>query len=67
MEELKKMMDEWFPENSMADIAQEALFGPKENLDQFLGRTLTLVDGLTYRLIMPIENFADLTLTPRLT
>jgi hypothetical protein len=67
MEELQKLMDEWFPENSMSDLAQNALFGPKENLDQFLGRTLTLVDGLTYRLTMPITNMADLTLTPRLT
>lgn len=67
MEELKKLMDEWFPENSMQGVAQEALFGPKENLDQFLGRTLSLVDGLTYRLTMPITNFAELTLTPRLT
>lgn len=67
MEELKKLMDELFPENQIQHLAQQAVFSPKESLDQFLGRTLTLVDGLTYRLTMPITNFAELTLTPRLT
>jgi hypothetical protein len=66
MKELERLMDEWFPENSLQTIAQEALFGPKETLDQFLGRTLTMVDGLTYRLTLPITHFTELTLTPRL-
>lgn len=67
MEELKKLMDEMFPENQIQELAQQAVFGPKETLDQFLGRTLTLVDGLTYRLTLPISHFSELTLTPRLT
>lgn len=66
MKELERLMEEWFPENSTQDLARDALFGPKESLDQFLGRTLTLVDGLTYRLTLPISNLSELTLTPRL-
>lgn len=66
MAELEKLMNEWFPDDSMTTTVQNALFGPKESLDQFLGRTLTLVDGLTYRLTLPIQNFTELTLTPRL-
>jgi hypothetical protein len=68
MEELKKMMEQYFPEDLMRDVAEYAvLWPPKENLDEFLGRTLSLVDGLTYRLTMPINRFTELTLTPRLT
>lgn len=66
MEELERMIETFLPESYMQTLAQDALFGPKESLDQFLGRTLTSVDGLTYRLTLPINYLSEITLTPRL-
>jgi hypothetical protein len=62
--ELEKLMKEHFPD--MTEIQEAAFFAPRESLDVFLGRTLSLVDGLTYRLTMPITNLSELTLTPKL-
>lgn len=62
--ELEKLMKEYFPD--MTEIQEAAFFAPRESMDVFLGRTLSLVDGLTYRLTMPITNLSELTLTPKL-
>jgi hypothetical protein len=61
--EVERLLEEMFPDKS---YIQAAAFPPRERLDEFLGRTLSLVDGLTSRLILPISNLSDLTLTTRL-
>lgn len=63
LDEVNKMLEEMFPE---MNLTQQAIFAPGESLDEFLGRTLTLTDGLINRLTLPISNMAELTLTPRL-
>jgi len=64
LEQVNELMAEMFPE--LTDI-QKAVTMPKpENLDEFLGRSLTTTDGLTNKLFLPIYDMTDLTLTPRL-
>jgi len=61
--EVERLLEEMFPDKSYIN---EAMFPPRERLDEFLGRTLSLVDGLTTRLILPISHLSDLTLTTQL-
>lgn len=64
MDEVNRLMEELFPN---MNLTQEAiLYPPRENLEQFLGRTLGAVDSLIYRLTLPITAMPELTLTPRL-
>lgn len=64
LQQVTEMMEEMFPD---LNIVQKALLPNPESLDEFLGRTLTTTDGLTGRLLMPITDMVELTLTPRLT
>lgn len=63
LKKVNDLIEEMFPDLS---FAQQALLPHPESLDEFLGRTLTLTDGLTYRIFSPIYDMIELTLTPRL-
>lgn len=63
LNQVNEMMEEAFPD--MTIIQQAALPHP-ETMEEFLGRTLGLTDALTNRLIAPIRDMVELTLTPRL-
>jgi hypothetical protein len=61
--EVNKLMDELFEPDQ---YITEALFAPRETLDEFLARTLTSVDSLIFRMTLPISHQDELTLTTRL-
>jgi hypothetical protein len=61
--ELEKLWEENFPEMS---LPAQYWFQPVEKLDDWLNRTLSTTDTLTYRLIAPIEYLTDMTLTTQL-
>jgi hypothetical protein len=63
LEQVNDLLEEMFPD---LNIAQKAILPHPETLDEFLGRTLTTTEGLTGRLLMPITDMVQLTLTPRL-
>lgn len=63
LKQVNDLIEEMFPDLT---FAQQALLPHPESLDEFLGRTLTLTDGLTNRIYAPIYNMIELTLTPRL-
>lgn len=63
LKQVEDLMKEMFPELT---FTQQALLPHPESMEEFLGRTLTLVDGLTGRLFTPIHDMVELTLTPRL-
>jgi hypothetical protein len=63
LEQVEDLLEEMFPD---LNIAQKAILPHPETLDEFLGRTLATTEGLTGRLLMPITDMAQLTLTPRL-
>lgn len=64
LKQVNELLEEMFPDLT---IAQQALLPHPESMDEFLGRTLTLTDGLTNRLIAPVRDMVELTLTPRLS
>ena len=61
--EVNKLMDELFQPDQ---YITEALFMPRERLDEFLARTLSLTDTLIFRMTLPISHQDELTLTTRL-
>ena len=63
LKQVEDLMKEMFPDLT---FAQQALLPHPESMEEFLGRTLTLVDGLTNRLFTPVHDMVELTLTPRL-
>jgi hypothetical protein len=63
LKQVEDLMKEMFPDLT---FTQQALLPHPESMEEFLGRTLTLVDGLTGRLFTPIHDMVELTLTPRL-
>lgn len=64
LEQVNDLLEEMFPDMT---LTQQAFFAPRESMDEFLGRTLSLVDSLTNRLTLPISHLSELTLTPRLS
>lgn len=64
LEQVNKLLEEMFPE--FTDVQKSLLMPRRENLDEFLRRTLGGTDDLINKLILPVEAMADLTLTPRL-
>lgn len=64
LEEVNKLLEELFPDMNL--VQQAASWPLRETMDEFLGRTLSMTDGLTNRLFMPISHMTELTLTPRL-
>ena len=64
LEEINNKLEELFPDMT---FVQEAILPHRESLDEFLGRTLAMTEGLTGRLLLPITHLSELTLTPRLT
>jgi hypothetical protein len=61
---VNELLEDFMP--NLSEIQQSVLMPKPEYLDEFLGRTLTSVDGLTNKLILPVSHMAELTLTPRL-
>lgn len=64
LQQVTDLMAEMFPE--LEDIQKTLIMPKPEYLDEFLGRTLTSVDGLTSRLFLPVNSMVEMTLTPRL-
>jgi uncharacterized membrane protein (DUF485 family) len=63
LKQVNDLLQEMFPDLT---FTQQAILPHPESMEEFLGRTLTLSDGLTNRLISPIRDMVELTLTPRL-